>query len=85
MDDQFDLSRFGATLADLRPTRTTSLTVLDTYYLLAGSQTGRYVIRHRYDRELHHLTVKSFEPNTEVRDEINIDLGHHADDSAGAG
>ena len=80
VDDQFNLDRFGATLADLRPTRTTSLAVLDTYYVLAGSQTGRYVIRHRYDRELHHLTVKSFGPNTEVRDEINIDLGHHAGD-----
>jgi hypothetical protein len=36
------------------------------------------VIRHRFDAELHHLTVKTLEPDTEVRGEVNLDLGHHA-------
>ena len=80
VDDRFDLDRFGTLLAALKPTRTTSLRALDTYYLLHGSRTGRFVIRHRFDEELHHLTVKTLEADTEVRQEINIDLGHHAGD-----
>ena len=80
VDDGFDLERFGAVLETLNPTRTTSLRVLDTYYLLRGSRTGRFVIRHRFDEELHHLTVKTLETDTEVRQEVNIDLGHHAGD-----
>lgn len=80
VDDRFDLDRFGASLEAMHPTRTTSLQVLDTYYLLRGSRTGRFVIRHRFDEELHHLTVKTLEADTEVRREINIDLGHHAGD-----
>lgn len=80
VDQAFDLQGFGASLEALGPTRTTSLRVLDTYYLTAGSRTGRFVIRHRYDEELHHLTLKTLEPDTEVRREINIDLGHHAGD-----
>ena len=67
VDDGFDLERFGAVLETLNPTRTTSLQVLDTYYLLRGSRTGRFVIRHRFDEELHHLTVKTLETDTEVR------------------
>lgn len=78
VDDQFDLAAFGATLDGLRPLRTASLRVLDTYYLLEGSRTRPYVVRHRFDRELHHLTVKTLEADTEVRHEVNIDLGHHA-------
>ena len=80
VDDGFDLERFGAVLETLNPTRTTSLQVLDTYYLLRGSRNGRFVIRHRFDEELHHLTVKTLETDTEVRQEVNIDLGHHAGD-----
>ena len=80
VDQDFDLQRFGASLEALGPTRTASLRVLDTYYLIAGSSTGRFVIRHRYDEELHHLTLKTLEPDTEVRREINLDLGHHAGD-----
>ena len=80
VDDQFDLERFQTTLETLHPTRTTSLRVLDTYYVIDGRRTQRFVIRHRYDTELHHLTLKAFETDTEVRKEINIDLGHHAGD-----
>ena len=80
VDAQFDLDGFGSTLQTLGPTRTTSVRVLDTYYLISGSRAGQFVIRHRYDSELHHLTLKTLETDTEVRDEINIDLGHHAGD-----
>lgn len=80
VDDGFDLDRFGAVLETLKPTRTTSLRVRDTYYLLHGSAIRRFVIRHRFDEELHHLTVKTLEADTEVRQEVNIDLGHRAGD-----
>lgn len=79
VDERFDLNGFSDALQALAPTRTTSVQVLDTYYLLSGSRAG-FVIRHRYDSELHHLTLKALETDTEVRDEINIDLGHHAGD-----
>ena len=80
VDAHFDLDSFAKTLQALGPTRTTSLLVLDTYYLISGSRAGQFVIRHRYDSELHHLTLKTLEADTEVRHEINIDLGHHAGD-----
>ncbi len=80
VNERFDLSRFAGALAALGPIRTTALRVTDRYYLVAGSRRGRFVIRHRYDPELHHLTLKSFGTDTEVRQEINIDLGHHAGD-----
>ena len=80
VDDGFDLDRFGTLLEALNPTRTTSLRVRDTYYFLHGSGIRRFVIRHRFDEELHHLTVKTLEADTEVRQEVNIDLGHHAGD-----
>jgi len=78
--EHFDLDGFDGALQTLGPTRMTSLRVLDTYYLINGSRAGQFVIRHRYDSELHHLTLKTLETDTEVRDEINIDLGHHAGD-----
>ena len=80
LDQTFDLDRFRTSLVALAPTRTTELRVRDTYYLTVGSRSGRFVIRHRYDPELHHLTLKSLEADTEIRQEINIDLGHHRGD-----
>lgn len=80
VEERFDLSRFGDALETLSPTRTSALRVLDRYYLVRGSRSGRFVIRHRYDPELHHLTLKTFGTDTEIRQEVNIDLGHHVGD-----
>ena len=84
VDTQFDLEAFGAAVERLNPTRTHSLRVLDKYYIVCASRTGRFVIRQRYDQELHHLTLKAIEADTESRQEINIDLGHHAGDQRAA-
>lgn len=86
MGEAFDLGRFRATVEALvpAPTRTFSLRVRDRYFLTAHGRANRYVIRHRYDEQLHHLTVKSLEADPEVRDEINLDLGQHAGDQAAA-
>ena len=54
------------------------------YYLTGPGQRDRYVIRHRFDDELQQLTIKSLTDDTAVRDEINLDLGHHAGDQADA-
>jgi hypothetical protein len=80
VDDRFDLLRFREALARAHPVRTTSVLVRDRYFLTAAGRERRFVIRHRYDAELHHLTVKTLEADTEIRAEINLDLGHHAGD-----
>lgn len=80
IDEQFDLTGFREAIGRLQPTRTTSLRVQDRYYVTDGSRNGRFVIRHRFDAELHHLTLKTIEADTQVRSEINLDLGHHAGD-----
>ena len=82
--DDFDLTRFRAAIERLQPTRTIALRVRDRYFLTEAGRRGRFILRHRHDPELHHLTLKSLARDTEVRSEINLDLGHHAGDQASA-
>ena len=84
VDDQFDLALFGRTLEALGPSRRTSLQVRDRYFLTEDGRSRRYVLRHRHDAELHHLTIKSLTADPEVREEITLDLGQHAGDQAAA-
>ncbi len=82
--EAFDVDRFRRTVEGLTPgpIRSFALRVRDRYFLTDHGRAHRYIIRHRYDEELHHLTVKSLETDPEVRDEINLDLGQHAGDQA---
>jgi hypothetical protein len=80
VDERFDVQRFRGVVATLCPTRMASIRVRDRYYLTEASRARRFVIRHRYDGELQHLTVKTLDADTEVRVEVNLDLGHHAGD-----
>lgn len=80
----FDLAAFRAALASLGPRRVTSLQVRDRYFLTDDGRRGRYVLRHRHDPELHQFTIKSLGADPAVRDEISLDLGHHAGDQAAA-
>lgn len=82
VDAAFDLQRFRELLTTLGPVSTSSIRVRDRYYLVEGSAERRFVIRHRFDAELQQLTIKSLEADTEVRDEVNLDLGQHAGDQA---
>jgi len=75
--ESFDLARFRAQMEALGPTRSVTLRVRDRYFLTDHSRGNRYVIRHRYDEELQHLTIKALEADPEVRNEINLDLGQH--------
>lgn len=78
VDDRFDLPRFRQAVAALGPIRTSKVSVQDRYFLTEGGHARRFLVRHRYDTELHHLTTKALEGDTEVRLEVNLDLGHHA-------
>ena len=82
VSDQFDLARFRQAVAALGPTRTSTVSVQDRYFLTEGGSARRFLLRHRYDAELHHLTIKSLEADNEVRVEVNLDLGHHAGSQA---
>jgi len=82
VDERFDLARFRAQMEALGPTRTVTLRVRDRYFLTDHGRGNRYVIRHRYDEELQHLTIKALETDPEIRSEINLDLGQHAGNQA---
>ena len=84
VDPDFDVDGFGRVLAALGPTRQTSVRVDDRYFLTADGRAQRYIIRHRFDAELHELTIKSVSDDPEVRDEISLDLGRDAGDQAAA-
>lgn len=77
VDDGFDLPRFREQLNALGPTRTGAIRVRDRFFLTEASLARRVLFRHRYDAELHQLTLKGIEADTEVRVEVNLDLGHH--------
>ncbi|MCX6117532.1 MAG: hypothetical protein NT027_08330 [Proteobacteria bacterium] len=76
MQDRFDRDDFKRQLTNLKPIRIDQFNVLDTYYVLKG-QSG-FVYRHRFDREIDQLTVKSVEKNSTIRQEINLNLIHSA-------
>ena len=80
--DGFDREGFRRRVRALDPRRTTELTVRDVYYLTRHPP--GFIYRHRYDRELQHLSVKSLEADSEVRTEVNLDLGQHRGDQQAA-
>jgi hypothetical protein len=70
----FDLVRFRAVLEAMEPTRHEVLRVRDRYFITDGGQARGFVLRHRHDRELHELTLKTVVGDAEVRDEMNLKL-----------
>ena len=56
----------------LSPERIVRQDVRDVYYI--SRKTPGFIYRHRYDKELQQLTVKSFGGDTERRTEINLEL-----------
>lgn len=82
--EDFDLDRFREALAVLGVTRASSLQVRDRYYLTDAGRDQRFLLRHRRDPELQQLTLKSLEEDTEVRDEVNLDLGQAVGDQSAA-
>lgn len=74
VDGGFDLARFRSTLQSLAPARHEVLRVRDRYFITQAGQERGFILRHRHDRELHELTVKTVVGDAEVRDEVNLAL-----------
>jgi hypothetical protein len=84
VDEAFDQLAFGRMLEDLRPVRTSAVQVRDRYFLTEAGRSRQFVIRHRFDVELHQLTLKSLNADPQVRDEITIALDRGDGDQAAA-
>jgi hypothetical protein len=72
--EDFDRDAFRAALDALQPVRHATLHVRDRYFITEAGRARGFVLRHRCDRELHELTLKSIAADAEVRDEINLKL-----------
>lgn len=78
----FDLAGFRSTLETLGPRRHETLRVRDRYFITESGRRRGYVLRHRHDRELHELTLKTVTADAEVRDEVNLKLRPADQDAA---
>lgn len=67
---------------ELTPSRIEEIFVKDTYYVLKGW--GTHVFRHRFDKEIQQLTVKSVGSSTFERLEVNLDLKRDGIDQSAA-
>ncbi|NQW03454.1 MAG: hypothetical protein HQ485_05445 [Acidobacteria bacterium] len=74
VEADFDLDAFRQAVAALRPLRHVTLRVCDRYFLTEAGRVRGFVLRHRFDRELHELTLKTVVADAEVRDEVNLAL-----------
>ncbi len=78
----FDQVGFQKKLASLSPGRQSKVSVRDTYFVLGHDQ--RHIYRHRFDKEIQQLTVKSVESDTAVRTEINLPIDQSKGDQGAA-
>lgn len=74
VDADFDKASFVRKIRSLSPDSETEVDVRDRYFVTKACP--QHIFRHRIDKELHQLTVKSLEKNTENRLEVNLDLVH---------
>lgn len=72
VDQNFDRHSFFNKIKSLGPIREAKISVRDTYFVLTGNK--KHVFRHRFDREIQQLTVKSIELDAAVRTEINLPI-----------
>lgn len=78
VDGTFDLGDFSARARAMKPADEGQVDVRDTYYVVKAMP--GHVIRHRVDREIQQLSVKSFAPDNERRLEVNLELDQGAGD-----
>lgn len=74
VEQTFDLVGFRAALQAMNPMRHDVLRVRDRYFITPAGQQRGFILRHRHDRELHELTLKTVVGDAEVRDEVNLAL-----------
>src|SRR6187402_1773625 len=72
--EDFDRDAFRAALDALKPVRHATLHVRDRYFITESGRARGFILRHRFDRELHELTLKSVVADAEFRDEVNLKL-----------
>jgi hypothetical protein len=70
----FDVEAFTTRVEALGPSHRVDLRVRDRYFITEAGRAGGFILRHRHDRELHELTLKTVTRDAEVRDEINLKL-----------
>ena len=70
--DTFDLETFARACRALHPHVEKTVAVHDVYHVLAARTD--IIFRHRFDRELQQLTLKTRGADNEVRTEINLAL-----------
>ncbi len=75
VDQDFDPSAFFRKVREFGPESDYETSVEDTYYLVR--RLPNYVFRHRCDKFIQQLTLKSLAGDNEARTEVNLDLGHH--------
>jgi adenylate cyclase class IV len=81
LDSNFSETNFFSSIDRLSPTSEKKLDVRDCYYVLDDKT---YIYRHRFDREIQQLTVKSVSIDSEIRTEINIPIDQTAGDQSEA-
>lgn len=70
----FDVEALTSRVDALGPSRRVDLRVRDRYFITEAGRSGGFILRHRHDRELHELTLKTVTRDAEVRDEVNLKL-----------
>lgn len=76
IDKDFDLSSFFRQVKKLGPKKDYKVAVKDKYFTVQALPSA--IIRHRYDKKIQQLTLKNLADDAEIRQEINLDLGHNA-------
>lgn len=72
VDDAFDVEDFCKRVMELTPLKSTKIEVNDHYFF--SKNQNHFVLRHRLDKELNQLSMKSRGGDAESRTEINLDL-----------
>ncbi len=72
VSETFDRKNFFKKIAKLHPRQSFDVEVMDTYFILP--KLSQCVFRHRKDRTMEQLTVKSKDGGNEIRTEINLNL-----------
>lgn len=78
----FDQDDFIRKLRSLCPDRQSNISVRDTYFVLGHDR--RHIYRHRFDKEIQQLTVKSVETDAAVRTEVNLPIDQSKGDQLAA-
>ena len=70
VDDSFNFLSFDEKLKALNPEVVKQVDVVDTYFVVESLKD--HVYRHRFDREIQQLTIKSCSKDPAVRKEVNL-------------